>query len=276
MTQLLRISCPTCGGRLSTEAADDCLTCESCGNEYLIQQRGNNVSLVPAKPKDGIGIAGDGNVIVNVNTTPPVHSIEQQVQMPEKKLIIEKVDCPICGKLVSREDTFRCKRCHQEGICISHQDTKTFLCLECNNELRVERKNTASKWFGVFSLVLGFAAIILTCISWYYFIQYDSQRSYSEYKCELSQDTNLSSESKERYVQDAESACDEARGTYHTSDALLATSAIFGSLSLILGIASLVLRKRLSAWIGVSLSLLAGAVMLGVESAFSYPSCWCG
>lgn len=41
------------------------------------------------------------------------------------------VVCPICGKKNRPEDTFRCRKCGKDNVCVRHQDEKTFLCPEC-------------------------------------------------------------------------------------------------------------------------------------------------
>ncbi len=40
--------------------------------------------------------------------------------------------CPICGRKNRPEDTFRCKKCGKDDLCIRHQDEKTFLCSQCS------------------------------------------------------------------------------------------------------------------------------------------------
>ena len=39
--------------------------------------------------------------------------------------------CPICGKKNKVEDTFRCRECGSDNLCLRHQDEKTFLCFNC-------------------------------------------------------------------------------------------------------------------------------------------------
>jgi len=39
--------------------------------------------------------------------------------------------CPICGKKNKVEDTFRCRQCGSDNLCLRHQDEKTFLCFNC-------------------------------------------------------------------------------------------------------------------------------------------------
>lgn len=44
------------------------------------------------------------------------------------------VICPVCGKKNRPEETFKCKRCGRDNICLWHQDKKTYLCTECSDE----------------------------------------------------------------------------------------------------------------------------------------------
>ena len=41
------------------------------------------------------------------------------------------VECPICGKKNKVEDTFKCRQCGSDNLCLRHQDEKTFLCFSC-------------------------------------------------------------------------------------------------------------------------------------------------
>ena len=41
------------------------------------------------------------------------------------------VMCPICGKKNRPEDTFKCRECGRDNLCLRHQDEKTFLCADC-------------------------------------------------------------------------------------------------------------------------------------------------
>ena len=40
--------------------------------------------------------------------------------------------CPICGRWVSAEGTFRCRQCERPFLCHAHQDERSFLCVECS------------------------------------------------------------------------------------------------------------------------------------------------
>ena len=52
------------------------------------------------------------------------------------------VTCPICGKRNKIEDTFKCRQCGSDNLCLRHQDEKTFLCCNCSDEKRKSVKST--------------------------------------------------------------------------------------------------------------------------------------
>ena len=41
------------------------------------------------------------------------------------------VICPVCGKKNDPKDTFKCRKCGKDDLCLRHQDQETFLCAEC-------------------------------------------------------------------------------------------------------------------------------------------------
>ncbi len=46
------------------------------------------------------------------------------------------VVCPICGKKNRAEDTFRCRECGRDDLCLDHRDSATYLCLDCVGEIK--------------------------------------------------------------------------------------------------------------------------------------------
>ncbi len=57
------------------------------------------------------------------------------------------VVCPVCGKKNDPKDTFRCRECGRDNLCLRHQDMVTFLCHECAQRVKEEQiaKRTARK-----------------------------------------------------------------------------------------------------------------------------------
>ena len=65
---------------------------------------------------------GDGPTVSAPQPPPP------QYQQPAAPTF---VICPVCGKKNHPEDTFRCRECGRDNLCIRHQDESTFLCAAC-------------------------------------------------------------------------------------------------------------------------------------------------
>jgi len=55
---------------------------------------------------------------------PSAESVKKQ---PEGAFVV----CPLCGKKNRMEDTFRCRKCGQDNLCLHHRDDETYLCCEC-------------------------------------------------------------------------------------------------------------------------------------------------
>ena len=53
------------------------------------------------------------------------------------------VICPVCGKKNHPEDTFKCRECGRDNLCLKHQDEKTFLCADCIVARRAEANRKA-------------------------------------------------------------------------------------------------------------------------------------
>ena len=54
------------------------------------------------------------------------------------------VVCPMCGKKNPPADTFRCRECGSDNLCLRHQDEKTFLCFNCADAKRESVKSAPS------------------------------------------------------------------------------------------------------------------------------------
>ncbi|MCL5952612.1 MAG: SUMF1/EgtB/PvdO family nonheme iron enzyme [Chloroflexi bacterium] len=83
--------CQNCGARLPQLAADD-------GD--IVNVRGTVVKA--------------GTVVIGEQATP-----------------LGGGECPLCGKYNRREETFRCRKCTREFICLRHQHPALFICNEC-------------------------------------------------------------------------------------------------------------------------------------------------
>ena len=62
--------------------------------------------------------------------------------------------CPICGKANVPTETFRCRQCGREGLCLRHQDPRTYRCEECEAAEKATRqeeerlkKKEVERWY---------------------------------------------------------------------------------------------------------------------------------
>ncbi len=160
MADLIKLTCPSCGSRLDSGEKANNFICPQCGNRYLFKQEGNSISLIPILEKMQKGstvVLGDSASVVHAEN---VYMGGQAGENKKAKQgIEEKVECPICGKFVDLEDTFRCKNCNRSKICLSHQDPASYFCSECVKQVQDERKTSKNrsshKWYGIASLVFG-------------------------------------------------------------------------------------------------------------------------
>ncbi len=58
-------------------------------------------------------------------------AIVAQKPSPATFIVQALVICPICGKKNRPEDTFKCRECGRDNLCLRHQDEETFLCNDC-------------------------------------------------------------------------------------------------------------------------------------------------
>ena len=50
----------------------------------------------------------------------------------------EFVECPVCGKLNAPIETFRCKLCQRQYICLKHQDARFLVCEDCRMPIALQ------------------------------------------------------------------------------------------------------------------------------------------
>ncbi|MDO5675807.1 MAG: SUMF1/EgtB/PvdO family nonheme iron enzyme [bacterium] len=55
------------------------------------------------------------------------------------------VHCPLCGKYNQVENSFRCFGCGAEYLCLSHQDSASFLCVRCEAQRFAAEEREAQK-----------------------------------------------------------------------------------------------------------------------------------
>lgn len=271
---LINFSCPTCGGKLTLSDTTNQLVCENCGNKYIAQQKGSQISLIPATGGDGATIVGNSNVIVQVNTTAngdksgAVKKIDKVTEPT-----IERVECPLCGKLVNRENTFRCKNCQRPSICIEHQDKASYLCVECTQLIRKNRNTNSSKSLGILSLVFSIIAAIcigffVSNLEWYTSMLRASERLPQEILQERASPTlgDWYLESLEQTLNRLPERMSEVYNVLRVTGILGLSCVIIALAS---GIPSIVLGKRKTAWFGVIFSIISGISPLIASLIFS-------
>ncbi len=55
------------------------------------------------------------------------------------------VKCPVCGRWNEKINTFTCRECGRDNICLRHQDEATYLCADCVAKARVEAQLKAAE-----------------------------------------------------------------------------------------------------------------------------------
>jgi len=58
---------------------------------------------------------------------------------------VEVYDCPICGRRNGKRETFHCKRCNRDHLCLIHQIKELWICEECAKEGKVKNARKAKK-----------------------------------------------------------------------------------------------------------------------------------
>jgi len=51
---------------------------------------------------------------------------------PTPPSVSSLVVCPVCGKTNEQKDTFKCRECGRNNLCLRHQNDETFLCVACS------------------------------------------------------------------------------------------------------------------------------------------------
>jgi len=72
-------------------------------------------------------------------------SVSVPFYTPPPSIVSSLVVCPICGKKNEQKDTFKCRECGRDNLCLRHQDEATFLCNECVAAQRKAREEAERK-----------------------------------------------------------------------------------------------------------------------------------
>ena len=145
--------CPSCRGEIENTA----VKCNHCGEILLGVQSDINLNLKAVSnamaddsklPPDGKINFGDATVIRDASITSIDHKEYHGPKVVQVKIggdtshvtkFGEK--CPICGKL-AKDDYFQCRECGRDFICDHHQDSRAYLCEDCELWKSAKRNDT--------------------------------------------------------------------------------------------------------------------------------------
>ena len=88
---------------------------------------------------------GDSCFVLLDGTVPMASACQPPPQYHQPGVAPSLVICPLCGKKNHPEDTFRCRECGMDNLCLRHQDESTFLCAECTAAQRKAREEAERK-----------------------------------------------------------------------------------------------------------------------------------
>ena len=119
------VLCPVCGFRNREEQT---FRCRVCGRDYLCKAHFNKQErccedCAAAKRREREAAERRAREEEERTAPPP----QNQQPSTTSSLVV----CPMCGKKNRPEDTFKCRECGHENLCIRHQDEDTFLCVNC-------------------------------------------------------------------------------------------------------------------------------------------------
>lgn len=107
------MNCPECNQPNTANAR----FCQNCGAALLPINEGAHVH--------GFAIDAPGGII-NIGTTTATPPGNPHIG-----------ECPICGGHKPPEQTFRCKKCQRDSICLEHRDAEFFWCSDCRQTRNV-------------------------------------------------------------------------------------------------------------------------------------------
>jgi predicted RNA-binding Zn-ribbon protein involved in translation (DUF1610 family) len=159
MTDFIKLTCTSCGGKLNSADTANHLICGNCGSEFMVKQSGDKISLVPVSTKNS-EVVGNQNVVVRIHN---VASQENTGGQEVKDIVL----CPICGRHVSRQDTFQCRYCQRTNICVYHQDRNKFICSGCVEEAALAwKKRPKYFWAFIINIFLGIGLFYVDPKTW--------------------------------------------------------------------------------------------------------------
>ena len=100
---------------------------------------------LPTEQRPRFSCTGDSCFVLLDGTVPMASACQPPPQYHQPGVAPSLVICPLCGKKNHPEDTFRCRECGMDNLCLRHQDESTFLCAECTAAQRKVREEAERK-----------------------------------------------------------------------------------------------------------------------------------
>ncbi len=136
--------CLSCGAKITS----NCAFCPNCGSRMQEQP-----TPEPAAPLTGDIGYHDGDITQDnsqhdnrsYDTSRQGASIGGGIQFvigstggADQKHSMRLSPCPICGRKNEERNTFRCRLCGRDFICLDHQDPQHFVCIHCAEEINIQ------------------------------------------------------------------------------------------------------------------------------------------
>ena len=100
---------------------------------------------IPTEQRPRFSCTGDSCFVLLDGTVPMASACQPPPQYHQPGVAPSLVICPLCGKKNHPEDTFRCRECGMDNLCLRHQDESTFLCAACTAAQRKVREDAYRK-----------------------------------------------------------------------------------------------------------------------------------
>ena len=105
---------------------------------------------LPTEQRPRFSCTGNSCFILLDGVVPTASATQPPPQYHQPAAAPTLVVCPVCGKKNDPRETFRCRKCGRDNLCLRHQDEATFLCAECTAAQRkaheeAERKAEAER-----------------------------------------------------------------------------------------------------------------------------------
>ena len=86
---------------------------------------------LPTEQRPRFSCTGDSCFVLLDGTVPMASASQPPPSYHQPGFMPTLVTCPVCGKKNHPEDTFKCRECGRDNLCLRHQDEAMFLCADC-------------------------------------------------------------------------------------------------------------------------------------------------